>query len=298
MKSLITATLVFLLVWSIRQLSFAQDNSQSASIEFQMQADLAKSSEPDTALLNHRVVPVPSTYKLNQKRALWFGLGNVAFGVAGYFWSQQAWGSSSGKFHWKNDWTGDILAQNDEMSHTVTSYNFSRYFQTAYQWLGLSPNRSMTFGTLHSALLASFIEYPIDAYNPLQGLGVSDLMANYIGCGLALGHYHLPALRNFALKLSFKQAPWIATSYGVAGTAGEFDNDIYWLTFRPVYKKIDFVQLGLGYSTNHFKVKVEREYYIGIGTTLPDIVKIFSPKAAKWLLPLDMFYLEFHHRLE
>jgi len=298
MKVLISATIVFLLVWSNSQLSFAQDHIQPLSIEFQMQADLAKSYEPDTALLNHRSVPVTSTYKLNKKKALWFAMGNVALGTAGYFWSQQAWGSSSGKFHWKNDWTGDNLAQNDEMSHTVTSYNFSRYFQPVYQWLGLSPSRSMTFGTLHSALLGSFIEYPIDAYNPLQGLGVSDLIANYIGCGLALGQYHLPALKNFGLKLSFKQAPWIATTHGVAGTAEEFDNDIYWLTFRPAYKKIDFVQLGLGYSTNHFKVKVEREYYVGVGTTLPDVVKIFSPKAARWLLPLDMFFLEVHHRLD
>jgi hypothetical protein len=298
MKSLIRVIIVGLLFFSSYQLSFAQDNIQPVSIEFQMQADLAKSYEPDTALLNHRAVPVTGSYKLNQKKALWFGLGNVAFGIAGYFWSQEAWGSSSGKFHWKNDWTGDNLAQNDEMSHTVTSYNFSRYFQPVYQWLGLSPNRSMTFGTLHSALLGTFIEYPIDAYNPLQGLGVSDLMANYVGCGLALGQYHLPALKNFGLKLSFKQAPWIATSHGVAGTVEEFDNDIYWLTFRPAYKKIDFVHFGLGYSTNHFKIKVEREYYVGVGTTLPDVVKIISPKAAKWLLPLDMFFLEVHRRLD
>ena len=236
-------------------------------------------------------------YRVHKNRLLWFALGNVAFGAAGYFWSQEAWGSSSGKFHWKKDWTGDNLAQNDEISHTVAAYNVSQALQPVFGWMGFSPSRSMTFATLHTALLTTLIEYPIDAYNPLQGFGTSDLVANLLGCGLALGHYHVGALRNFDFKVSFKQAPWIANSHGVAGTAEEFDNEIYWLTFRPIYKRADFLHLGLGYGTNHYKGPVEREYYIGVGTTIPDAVGVISPKIAKWLNPLEMFYIEFHHRL-
>lgn len=292
--------ILVLLVLSISQGCLAQNEAPTHYIRFHLQTSIARTTDPDqdTLLLNHRIQTVSHPmYKLNKKKALWFALGNVALGTAGYFWSQEAWGSSSGEFHLKKDWTGDNLAQNDEISHTVASYNFSRYFQPVYQWLGLSPDRSMTFGTLHSALLGTLIEYPIDAYNPLQGLGISDLWANYVGCALALGQYHLPALRNFNLKLSFKQAPWAANSHGVAGTAEEFDNEIFWLTYRPVYKEINFLQVGLGYSTNHYRFAVEREYYIGLGTTLPDLVGIISPKVSGWLLPLDMFYLSVHYRL-
>ena len=301
MNYLLKNPIIILLILLVNNCGFAQSRLPNHPIQFQLQTNIAKSSEPDsdTLLINHRHLSFhPNTYKLNKKKALWFTLGNIALGTAGYFWSQEAWGTSSGKFHWKKDWTGDNLAQNDEVSHVVVPYNFARYFQPVYQWMGLSPSRSMTYATLHAALLASLIEYPVDAYNPLQGLGVSDLIANYVGCGLALGQYHLPQLRNFGLKLSFKQAPWVANTHGVAGTAEEFDNEIFWLTFRPVYKKVDFLHLGLGYSTNHFNIIVEREYYLGLGTTIPDLFKIVSPKVSGWLLPLDMFYLEFHHRLE
>lgn len=270
------------------------------SVKYQFPAGTSGLSDPspDTSLLNRKKSSTVPANKLHKKKALWFAVGNVVFGTAGYFWSQKAWGTSSGKFHWKHDWTGDNMAQNDEVSHLVVSYKVSQSLKPVYQWLGFSPARSMTFGSLHSALLGTLIEYPIDAYNPLQGLGTSDLVANYIGCGLALGHYHVPALRNFDLKLSFKQAPWIANPHGVAGTPEEFDNEIFWLVFRPVYKKINFLHLGVGYSTNHYNYVVEREYYLGVGTTIPDVVSLVSRKIAGWLSPLNMFYIELHKRLD
>lgn len=300
MKTVLLLGQTFLILFLSTESLFAQSELPAKTIRYQLRADLVEVSEPETEtlLVNHGISSSVPVYRLHKKRALWFALANLAFGTAGYFWSQEAWGTSSGKFHWKKDWTGDNLAQNDEISHIVVAYNFSKIFQPVYQWLGLAPSGSMTYGTLHSALLSTLIEYPIDAYNPLQGFGTSDLLANYLGCGLALGQYHLPALKNFNLKLSFKQAPWISNTHGVAGTAEEFDNEIYWLTFRPVYKRVDFLHLGLGYSTNHYKYVVEREYYLGIGTTIPEVVAIFSPKIARRISSLSMVYLELHKRLE
>lgn len=234
---------------------------------------------------------------VNKTKLLWFGAANVALATGAYFWSQEAWGASSGRFHWKHDWWDDNLAQNDEVSHTVISYNGCHALQPVYRWMGFSPDRSMTYATIHSALWATLVEYPLDAYNSLQGFGVSDLAANYLGCGLALGQYHVSPLRNFGLKLSFKRAPWSANPHGLAGTAPEFDNEIYWLLFQPRNGLIDFLQYGVGYSTNHDNIKVEREYYLGFGTTLPDFAGIFSPKLAEWTVPLKMFLLELHFRL-
>jgi len=300
MKTVLLLGQIFLILYLSTTVVFAQIELSTVSVRYQLHPNSVEISEPqtETLLVNHRISSSVPVYKLYKQRALWFALANVAFGTAGYFWSQEAWGTSSGKFHWKKDWAGDNMAQNDEISHIVVAYNFSKIFQPVYQWLGLAPSRSMTYATLHSALLSTLIEYPIDAYNPLQGFGTSDLVANYLGCGLALGQYHLPVLKNFKLKLSFKQAPWISNTHVVAGTAEEFDNEIYWLTFRPVYKRVDFLHLGLGYSTNHYKYIVEREYYLGIGSTIPEVVSILSPKIARWISPLNMFYLELHKRLD
>ncbi|OGC77780.1 MAG: hypothetical protein A2Z27_02670 [candidate division Zixibacteria bacterium RBG_16_50_21] len=292
MRALTKSLLTGLLVAPLSLLAQVADDAPADSKD-----ELVSQIEPDTLTLNHRLQSVSVRHGVHSQRMLWFAIGNVALGTAGYFWSQEAWGTSSGNFHLKKDWTGDGLAQNDELSHLVIAYNFSYILQPVYQWLGFSPSKSMTFSTIHTALATTLIEYPIDAYNPLQGFGASDLLANYLGCGLALGQYHLPALKNFGLKISFKQAPWVANTHGVAGTAEEFDNEIMWLTFRPVYKRIDFIHFGVGYSTNHFQPKVEREYYLGVGTTLPDVVNILSPKAGRWLSPLKMFYLELHQRL-
>jgi hypothetical protein len=293
MRALTKILLTGLLVAPLSLLAQVADETPAVSKD-----KLVRQIEPDTLPLNRRLQSVSVRHKVHSQRILWFAVGNLALGTAGYFWSQEAWGTSSGNFHLKKDWTGDRLAQNDELSHLIIAYNFSYILQPVYQWLGFSPSKSMTFSTMHTAVATTLIEYPIDAHNPLQGFGTSDLIANYVGCGLALGQYHLPALRNFGLKISFKQAPWVANSHGVAGTAKEFDNEIMWLTFRPVHKRIDFIHFGLGYSTNHFQPSVEREYYLGVGTSIPDAVNIVSPKVARWISPLRMVYLELHRRLK
>ncbi|MCI0531254.1 MAG: hypothetical protein L0Y74_04830 [candidate division Zixibacteria bacterium] len=288
---------VILILGLLIQPALAQTDLGNPSSD-PLPASALLTESPDSLQLNPHSLSGLPTGNRNFKGRRWiFAAGNAAALGLGYIWSQNAWGSSAGKFHWKNDWTGDNLAQNDEISHLVICFNISRYLRPVYNWLGVSPERSALYSSLHTATIGTLVEYPIDAHNPLQGLGVSDLIADYAGSVLALGQYHFPALDDFYLKSSFKQAPWNSNENILAGKLEEFDNEIFWLTYKLKFKRMDFLHAGFGYSTNHHTVKVQREYYIGLGTTIPEMINILSPKLARILLPLDLFYLELHQRL-
>ncbi len=99
--------------------------------------------------------------------------------------TQRTWGQSRGRFHVKDDWTGDSLSQNDEASHLFFGYTLTRTFSGQWRWGGMPPRRSRTVGAAESAVALTLVEV-LDAFNPAQGLGISDLLFDYTGVGAGL----------------------------------------------------------------------------------------------------------------
>ncbi|MGH8004228.1 MAG: DUF2279 domain-containing protein, partial [Limisphaerales bacterium] len=144
-------------------------------------------------------------YQPKTSRLVILGGGHVVGLAVAYDQTQKSWGGSTGKFHFKSDWSGDGLAQNDEISHLTVAYTLTKEFYRAYRWAGFSPKKARLYGTLESAVLMTFVEVPMDAFNTTQGFGIEDLLANYAGVGL--GFLKLSRPGNWDIKTSAKSNP-------------------------------------------------------------------------------------------
>jgi len=80
-------------------------------------------------------------------------------------------------------------------------------------------------------------------------------------------------------------------------TKRQYDDWIFWATYRPPLQwgggGKQPLSLGLGHSTRRAPdgLSAVREIHFGIGTTLPDVVRMFSPTLAERVRILDFYYL-------
>jgi hypothetical protein len=236
--------------------------------------------------------------RINYTRAAIMGTGSVAYIYFGLKHAMNAWGKSNGRFHIKHDWTGDHLAQTDELSHFTWGYKMTQFCFWMYDWIGLSPRTGELVSVIESALILTIVEFPVDAYNPQQGLGVSDLIFDYMGVGLALARKHHGFLRDFDVKVSWKRNLFATHHPAFSQTFGEFDNFIFWLTYRPhLLIPRRFLCLGLGYSATHRGIEPQREIYGGLGLSVSDFFGLLGKKFKSSTEFLDLLYPNFKLKL-
>ena len=153
----------------------------------------------------------------------------------------------------------------------------------------MTPRQARTIGAVESAGFLTIVEV-LDAFNPAQGLGVEDLLFDYAGVGA--GMWSLSHPRRWAIRMSIKD---LQEAGPFAETVRQSDNYIFWVTYRPPWPRgpNQPVSLGVGHSTRRGPdgVTPVREVHFGIGTTVPDILRPFSPHAARLLGILDFYYL-------
>jgi hypothetical protein len=200
------------------------------------------------------------------------------------------WGVPSGKFHMKAE-TNDYLRFNDEVSHLFIGYKLSQGFESIYRRVGFSDNKARALGVIEAAVIMTAVEYPLDAYNPDQGFGATDLIADYAGIAFAYWKSKDSRLSNFDLKVSMKAISG-GGRVGLGYDNEDYDNYVYWMTYR--YR---FAVAGFGYSTRRDSpIDPESQGFIGIGTTIPDLVGVVSDRAASFLRPLELYFINFHIR--
>ena len=229
--------------------------------------------------------------RVNYKRASILCTANAGAIFFGFKGAMASWGESKGSLHFKDDWNGDNLKQTDELSHFLWGYKMTQFLFGAYRWSGFSTGASHAISTLQTAVVLTMVEYPIDAYNPQQGLGVSDLVFDYAGIGFAYAKRRFSWLEDFDFKMSWKRNIFLASQPMFAQTYEEFDNFIYWFTYRTkllLPQKI--ICLGLGYSATRRAGEPKRQFFAGIGLSLPDLVSLFGKKLERHAKFLELFY--------
>ncbi len=233
----------------------------------------------------------PQPRRVNYKRASILCTANAGAIFFGFKGAIASWGKSKGAFHFKNDWNGDKLKQTDELSHFLWGYKMTQFLFSAYRWSGFSTEASHAISVFQTALVLTMVEYPIDAYNPQQGLGISDLVFDYAGIGLACTKRRFGWLEDFDFKLSWKRDIFLANQPMFAQTFEEFDNFIYWFTYRTkLFLPQKIVCLGLGYSATRRGGVPRRQFFAGIGLSLPDLVSLFGKKLERHAKFLELFY--------
>lgn len=216
-------------------------------------------------------------------------IGNIVFGTGAYLYFAETWGTPNGRFHIKSE-LHDNVALTDEVSHFYAGYKMTDGFAWLFRVLKVQPEKVNRLAALQTVLILTLIEFPMDAYNPSQGMGLTDLAANYAGVGWGLLKKEHP--NNFDMKFCVKQPPWKFKHKFLASDNAEFDNFIWWGVWKPKY-----VWTGVGYSTNHDHRDVEPEIYLGVGTTLYDLLRLAFPKVADEIKSLDTYFISFRLRL-
>ena len=126
-------------------------------------------------------------------------------------------------------------------------------FAWLFRALKVQPEKANRLAALQTVLILTLIEFPMDAYNPSQGMGLTDLAADYAGVGWGLLKKEHP--NNFDMKFCVKQPPWKFKHKLLASDNAEFDNFIWWGVWKPKY-----VWTGIGYSTNHDQPMSNRKF--------------------------------------
>jgi hypothetical protein len=220
---------------------------------------------------------------------LWSGF-SAAAAVGALRQSQAAWGASNGKFHIKSDLRGDGLAMTDEASHLLIAYRLSQLIESGYRWSGIKPERARLWGSAEAWLLTFLVEYPIDAYNPQQGFGVSDLLFNTLGALAAYGHSAAGNPR-WDIKVSVKRRFFDGSGRVIAYNTKQYDDFIYWITYRPLRGRYIPLLIGLGYSTSHGMGRgPSKELRLGAGTSLEEIGAMIGPRTERFLRPLNFIF--------
>jgi len=220
---------------------------------------------------------------------LWSGF-SAAAAVEAFRQSQAAWGASNGKFHIKPDSKRDGLAMTDEASHMLIAYRLSQFIESGYRWSGVEAKRARLWGSAEAWFLTFLVEYPIDAYNPQQGLGVSDLLFNTMGALAAYGH-SAAANPRWDIKVSVKPQFFNGSGRVIAYNTKQYDDFIYWVTYRPVPARYVPLLAGLGYSTSHERGgNPTKELRLGVGTTLEEIGAMIGSRTEQFLRPLNFFF--------
>ncbi len=283
-----SAALVGLVTVLSVRVGLAQHLPPSITSGFAFSAESPSAAAPNTGSQGQSAGPRRSTLRL------WV-VGGVQVAGAAFVYdeAQRTWGYSRGRFHVKNDWTGDTLSQADEMSHLFFGYTLTRVYAGMWRWGGLEAKSARSVGAVESALTMTLVEV-MDAFNPVQGLGVSDLVFDYAGVGAGLLSLSHPG--DWGIRASTKGGG-LAPPF--SQTKRQYDDWIFWATYRPPLQwgggggVKQPLSLGLGHSTRRAPdgLSAVREIHFGIGTTLPDVVRMFSPTLAERVRILDFYYL-------
>jgi len=201
----------------------------------------------------------------------------VSYSVIKFY---SVWDTTHIGFHFKkDDINGDGLLMLDEIAHLFGGYTFVRAGAGLSRWAGLSEKTGILAGAGISFFVMTFMEYPLDAYKPNEGVSISDLAFDYAGTAIGVLRETVPALHNFDIKVGFEDISRVPPEFLPRSTP-EHGVFVYWLTYSPAPKSFP-LNIGLGYSVHHDEQRQPHpEWYLGVGTSLTELSKRFLGKYA------------------
>jgi hypothetical protein len=117
------------------------------------------------------------------------------------------------------------------------------------------------------------------------------MLFNTLGVWAAYKHSEPGYQPRWDVKISVKPQFYDGNSRLIAHTNKQYDDYIYWFTYRPSRNRYIPILLGAGYSTGHDDGPlIIKELHLGVGTSLEDIGGLFGDKIAGYLRPLNFFY--------
>lgn len=233
--------------------------------------------------------------KLNKKR-LWtvsgIAIGTYAgmYGALGAAWYSDV---TKSKFHWFDD--SHEWKQVDKLGHAFGGYQGSRGMIQLLKWSGAPKKHTLIFGGATGFLMLAPVEI-FDGVSAEWGASASDLVADFVGAGIATANEALWNEQRIQMKISFHPTPYSDIRPDLlGGVASKFVKDYNghttWLTFRMdsflpegKMKKAwpDWLNLAVGYGAEgmlggyddpdgEWRTREFRQWYLSLDLDLTNI---------------------------
>jgi Predicted periplasmic lipoprotein (DUF2279) len=120
----------------------------------------------------------------------------------------------------------------DKVSHIYTANVFTEATAIAYEWSGISPDKSLLYGAITAMAYETYIEIN-DGFAPIWGFDWEDMGANFFGVLYPFFQREFPILNNFTFKWSFKPG-WIKRKVSNSSDLlDDYTNMTFWLGVSP-----------------------------------------------------------------
>lgn len=157
-------------------------------------------------------------------------LGGVA---AIHIYQRDAWWKGRrGPFHVEEDL---VYAKNiDKVGHFYGARIFTFTLGKSLEWAGLQEDHALIYGAVGATLFQTYVEVE-DGFALDWGFDRVDFLADLLGAWYPVAQHHVPALRNFDVKLSYlPKTPSGAGAFpGQRKTAlDDYEGQTFWLSVR------------------------------------------------------------------
>jgi hypothetical protein len=164
--------------------------------------------------------------------------GTAALTTGSLIYLNEVWYKpySTGKFHFFDD--SEEWLQMDKAGHVLTNFQISRVMMETFRWAGFPKKQQVLLGGSMGFAYMTAIEV-MDGYSQGWRFSWSDMAANAIGTGLAIGQKKLWNEQRINLKFSFHQSPYAKYKPELLGSGlgqeiiKDYNGQTYWLSVSP-----------------------------------------------------------------
>ncbi len=239
-------------------------------------------------------------YKVIPWRIILMGaVGAGVFAEMHHYYKTTWWKDQRKFFKFAED--GYYARNIDKLSHIFTANVFTVGTAYAYEWTGISPEKSLLYGAITAMSYETYIEIN-DGFAPNWGFDWIDMASNFIGALYPFAQKEAPLLENFTFKWSFKPKWLKGKIQNTDDLLDDYTNMTFWLGVSPkglLPKKIakyypGFLGFAFGLSVKNAShvsgsTHAYREWYLSLDY---DITKL--PGNTEFLKKLKKI-LNFYH---
>ena len=173
----------------------------------------------------------------------------------------QAWYQEYNTSHFHTFDDSQEWMQMDKVGHTLSNFQIGRLMMDAMDWAGYSKKKQILIGGLSGFAYMSAIEV-MDGYSDGWGFSWSDMGANALGTGIAVGQKALWNEQRIQLKISYYPSPYAKYRPDLLGNSfatemlKDYNGQTYWLSINPssfMKKETKFpkwLNVAFGYGAN------------------------------------------------
>ena len=171
------------------------------------------------------------TYKVIPWRITLLGVVGAGVFTGMHIYYKNTWWKDQRRF-FKYAEDGYYARNIDKISHIYTANVFTVTTSYAYEWAGISPEKSLMYGAITAMAYETYIEIN-DGFAPNWGFDWIDMGANIFGVLYPYFQKEAPVLKNFTFKWSF-QPDWISKKVNNNNDLlDDYTNMTFWLGVSP-----------------------------------------------------------------